>query len=56
MRFYSTKKKTDPVTFKDALLTGMPQDNGLYMPEHIPDLSNIFKQENNLNFQEIRVK
>ncbi len=31
----------------------MPQDNGLYMPEHIPDLSNIFKQENNLNFQEI---
>jgi len=53
MRFYSTKKKTDPVTFKDALLTGMPQDNGLYMPEHIPDLSNIFKQENNLNFQEI---
>ena len=53
MRFYSTKKKTDPVTFKDALLTGMPQDNGLYMPEYIPDLSNIFKQENNLNFQEI---
>ena len=53
MKFYSTKKQSNTVSFKDALLGGMPKDNGLYMPESIPDLSSIFKQNNNLTFQEI---
>ena len=53
MNFYSTKKNTEPVSFKQALLTGMPQDEGLYMPESIPDLSKIFNQETHLSFQEI---
>ena len=53
MKFYSTNGQSNPVSFKDALLTGMPQDKGLYMPESIPDLSSIFKQDNDLTFQEI---
>jgi len=53
MKFYSTKKQSNTVSFKDALLSGMPKDKGLYMPESIPDLSSIFKQNNNLTFQEI---
>ena len=53
MKFYSTEKESNTVSFRDALLKGMPSDNGLYMPEYIPDLSNIFRQENNLTFQEI---
>ena len=53
MKFYSTKKKSNIVSFKDALLKGIPDDKGLYMPEYLPDLSNIFKQKNNLTFQEI---
>ena len=53
MKFYSTEKQSNLVSFKDALLHGMPNDNGLYMPEYIPDISNIFKQEYNLTFQEI---
>ena len=53
MNFYSTKKNTERVSFKQALLTGMPQDEGLYMPESIPDLSKIFNQETHLSFQEI---
>jgi len=53
MKFYSTNGQSNPVSFKDALLIGMPQDKGLYMPERIPDLSNIFKQDNHLTFQEI---
>ena len=53
MKFYSTNRQSNPVSFKDALLTGMPQDKGLYMPETIPDLSSIFKQDNDLTFQEI---
>ena len=36
-----------------ALITGMPQDNGLYMPEYIPDLSKVFNQEVKLTFQEL---
>ena len=53
MKFYSTKNSANIVTFREALLTGMPIDKGLYMPEFIPDLSNIFKQGTNLTFQEV---
>ena len=53
MKFYSTKNSANTATFREALLTGMPVDKGLYMPEFIPDLSNIFKQETNLTFQEV---
>ena len=53
MKFYSTKNSANTTTFREALLTGMPVDKGLYMPESIPDLSNIFKQETNHTFQEV---
>ena len=53
MKFYSTNKKSDSVSFRSALLNGMPLDKGLYMPEYIPDLSKIFIEKNNLSFQEI---
>ena len=33
MYFYSTKGTAPKVSFKDAILTGLPPDNGLYMPE-----------------------
>ena len=46
MKFYSTKKQSNVVTFKEALLNGMPKDNGLYMPEFIPDLSKILAKLN----------
>tara|TARA_B100001996_G_scaffold348933_1_gene307385 strand:+ start:1996 stop:3297 length:1302 start_codon:yes stop_codon:yes gene_type:complete len=53
MKFYSTKNKSNRVDFQTALMTGIPQDNGLYMPEYIPDLSKIFNQKNKLTFQEL---
>ena len=53
MKFYSTKNNSNNVNFQTALVTGMPQDNGLYMPEYIPDLSKIFNQNTHLSFQEI---
>ena len=52
MKFYSTKNFSNAVTFKEALLTGMPEDKGLYMPKYIPDLSKIFNQDAKLTFQE----
>lgn len=43
MYFYSTNKKAARVSFRDALLKGLAEDGGLYMPETIPavDLSEI---------------
>ena len=53
MKFYSTNHSVNPVSFRVAIMEGMPKDNGLYMPEHIPDLSKIINQNTNLSFQEI---
>lgn len=33
MRYYSTNGKSPVVSLKDAVLNGMPEDRGLYMPE-----------------------
>lgn len=54
MKLYSTKDKTHVVELKEAVLRGLPPDNGLYMPEHIPQLSrNILDNLSGLSFQEI---
>jgi threonine synthase len=43
MLYYSTNKKAAKVRFPDALLKGLAEDGGLYMPESIPsiDISEI---------------
>ena len=52
--FYSTNKKSPPVSLKEAVLKGMPDDNGLYMPEIIPSFSrDFFIGIKDLTFQEI---
>lgn len=42
MRLYSTKNKSRFVSLKEAVLKGLPDDNGLYMPETIPQLPKSF--------------
>ncbi len=42
MRFYSTNKNIPLVSFKEAVIKGLPDDNGLFMPEFIPQFSNEF--------------
>ena len=44
MKLYSTKNKTHQVDLREAVLKGLPPDNGLYMPEHIPALPPDFIQ------------
>ncbi|MCB9285593.1 MAG: threonine synthase [Lewinellaceae bacterium] len=39
MRYYSTKNKNHLASLQEAVLRGLPPDNGLYMPEHIPAFS-----------------
>ena len=42
MYFYSTNKLSDKVSFQEAIFKGLPQDNGLYMPQSIPKISAEF--------------
>lgn len=42
MQLYSTKNKDHIVALKEAVLRGLPPDNGLYMPRHIPTLPGDF--------------
>ncbi len=38
MRYFSTKNKADSVGFEQAIFQGLPADNGLFVPEYIPQL------------------
>ncbi|RJE70683.1 threonine synthase [Reichenbachiella sp. MSK19-1] len=42
MRYYSTNRQVPEVSYEDAIFNGLPDDNGLYMPDHIPTLSAEF--------------
>lgn len=42
MQYYSTNKQTAPVSFKEAVIRGLAQDKGLFMPEQIPTLPQDF--------------
>ena len=54
MKYYSTKNKNNYYTLQEAVLKGLPDDNGLFMPQYIPKLSNDFWSTlNQRSFQEI---
>ena len=54
MQFYSTNNKNHFVSLKDAVLKGLPDDGGLFMPEGFPQVRpEILNSLNSLTFQEI---
>lgn len=54
MKYFSTNNPDNTVTFKEAILKGLADDKGLFMPTEIPQLSESFIGEiKNLSFQEI---
>lgn len=54
MKFYSTNRQVTPSTFREAVFKGLPDDNGLYMPERIPQLSqSFFDQLKGFSFTEV---
>ena len=54
MRFVSTTNKSQPASFYQAVLKGLADDGGLYMPESIPQLPGDFWQDiTDLSFKEI---
>src|SRR6187455_2023521 len=42
MKYYSTNKNSDQVSFKEATIKGQAPDKGLYFPEHIPAFDPLF--------------
>ena len=54
MKYYSTNGNVEPVSFKEAIFKGLPDDNGLFMPEIIPMLpSSFFEGISELSLPEI---
>jgi threonine synthase len=54
MNYYSTNNKNHKVSLKEAVLQGLAPDNGLYMPEYIPQLpQDFFDTLHTRSFQEI---
>jgi len=54
MKYYSTNNKELQLNIKDAVIKGLASDNGLFMPEYIPQLPvSFFKELNNMTFTEI---
>ena len=54
MLYYSTNNKSAEVDFKTAVLKGLPEDNGLYMPKQIPELpTELISSLSDLTFKEI---
>ena len=54
MRLYSTKNPSKFVSLKEAVFKGLPEDNGLFMPEFIPQLPTDFLENlKNHSFQSI---
>lgn len=57
MQFYSTNRRVSSVSFKEAVLKGLPDDNGLFMPEVIPQFSSDFVHNvSDMTFHEIALE
>jgi threonine synthase len=57
MKYYSTNKQVPPATLRDAVLKGLADDNGLYMPERIPPFgSDFFAALHKKTFREISLE
>ena len=54
MLYYSTNRKIQPVSLKEAVIGGLPADGGLYMPVELPRLpASYFESMERLSFKEI---
>lgn len=56
MRYVSTRGQTPPLSFQDAVLTGLAPDGGLLVPESIPDVRGQLERWRTLSFQELALE
>ena len=53
MNYISTRGQTRPHTFSEAVEAGLAPDGGLFLPEHLPDISNKLKAWSSLSYPEL---
>lgn len=53
MKYLSTRGATPPLSFQDAVLTGLAPDGGLLLPDQIPDVSAQLDSWRSLSFVEL---
>ncbi|MDR0993014.1 MAG: threonine synthase [Verrucomicrobiota bacterium] len=53
MRYISTRGEQVPLTFKDAVMTGLARDGGLLIPDRIPDVSDQLESWQALDYPDL---
>ena len=53
VKYYSTRSKGEPVTASQAILKGLSEDGGLFVPDHVPALDKSLKELANMTYQEV---
>ena len=53
MSYISTRGKTEPMGFQDAVITGLAPDGGLLIPETIPQVADRLEAWSKLSYQDI---
>lgn len=56
MQYISTRGRTEPMGFQDAVLTGLAPDGGLLIPERIPDVRDRLEAWADLSFVDLAVE
>lgn len=56
MKFISTRGQTEPHTFSRAVAVGLAPDGGLFLPEHLPDISPRLKGWQSLSYADLCVE
>ena len=46
MRYLNTRDNNEIVNIKEAIINGLAKDGGLYVPEHINKIDDIYKLKN----------
>ncbi len=53
IRYISTRGRTEPMGFQDAVLTGLAPDGGLLIPEHFPGIGERLHQWHGISYQDL---
>jgi threonine synthase len=53
MKYISTRGRTPPLSFSDAVATGLAPDGGLFLPESLPDLSGELRRFEGLAYPDL---
>ena len=53
IRYISTRGAQSPLTFKDAVMTGLARDGGLLIPDRIPDVRDFLADSKDLDYPEL---